>query len=100
MDNERNVMCVVMIYAKKTKAGKRCVQKNKTKKEKGENEMKIQSLIRKSQSIADSSSGALREQQNSLLSNSLRVFSGLDVWTSHMRKVTCPRVTTTTSSSL
>ena len=58
-----------------------------------------QSLSKKSQSIAVSCSGALREQQNSLLSNSLRVFSGLEVWTSHMRKVTCPRVNTATLSS-
>ena len=81
---------------KKKKAVRGCVQKKKKKSEMKKN----QSLIRKSQSIAVSCSGALREQQNSLLSNSLRVFSGLDVRMSHMRKVTCPRVTTTTLSSL
>jgi len=61
---------------------------------------KSQSLSRKSQSIAVSCSGALREQLNSRLSNSLCLFSGLDVWTSHIRKVICPRVRTTTLSWL
>ena len=38
-----------------------------------------QSLSKKSQSIAISCSGALREQPNSLLRDSLCVLSGLDV---------------------
>ena len=64
------------------------------RKKRNEDEVSNQSFSKKSQSMAVS--GVFREQPNILFSDSLWVFSGLHVRTSHMRIEIRPRVTTTT----